>query len=174
MRIESTTTLEGYPTQMKKYISFFIIAGLVIIIDQVTKISIIDRIDLHQTVQIIPGFLNLTHVHNPGGAFGFLASNSSFLRPLVFYGAAVFALVLIFYFFYKTPESFRFLTAALSMVFGGAVGNLIDRFRMGFVIDFLDVYVGKYHWPAFNVADSAITVGVVIFILHIVTNKLPD
>lgn len=174
MSVESTTTLQGYPIQMKKYISFSIIAGLVVIIDQVTKIIVLNQLTLHQTVPIIPGFFNLTHVHNPGGAFGFLASNGSFLRPLVFFGAAIIALVLILFFFYKIPESYRFLAAALAMIFGGAVGNLIDRFRMGVVIDFLDIYVGKYHWPAFNVADSAITVGVMIFMFLIITNKLPD
>ena len=174
MSIDSTITLEGSPVQMKKYIPFSIIAGLVIILDQVSKIIVMKQMTLHQTINVIPGFFNLTHVHNPGGAFGFLASNGSILRPLVFFGAAILALGLILYFHHKTPGAYRFLAAALAMVFGGAIGNLIDRFRMGVVIDFLDFYVGRYHWPAFNVADSAITVGVLIFIYHIVTNKLPE
>lgn len=174
MNIENSSIAENSPTRTGKYISFAVIAGVVILLDQITKLLVLDRMTLHQTIQIIPGFFNLTHVHNPGGAFGFLASNGSILRPIVFFGAATAALGMIFYFHYKTPASYRFLNAALALVFGGAVGNLIDRFRMGAVVDFLDVYFKNYHWPAFNVADSAITIGVGIFILLIITNKLPE
>jgi signal peptidase II len=84
------------------------------------------------------------------------------------------AMGLIAYFYRNTPKSYPYLGAALAMIFGGAVGNLIDRLRFGEVIDFLDVYVGAYHWPAFNVADSAITVGITIFIFHVVLGKMPE
>jgi signal peptidase II len=80
---------------------------------------------------------------------------------------------LIVYFYHQTPRSHPYLSAALAMIFGGAVGNLIDRLRFGEVVDFLDVHLGAYHWPAFNVADSAITVGIAIFILHVVLGKMP-
>lgn len=174
MAMEDSFVMDNSPTKMGKYISFCIIAACVILLDQMTKYLVLNQMDLHQSIGIISGFFNLTHVHNPGGAFGFLASSGSVLRPLVFFGAAIVALGLILYFHYKTPESYRFLGAGLALVFGGAIGNLIDRFRMGVVVDFLDFYIGKYHWPAFNVADSAITIGVGIFIYYIVTNKLPD
>ncbi len=174
MLSENSTVADSNAPQMSKYILFSVIAGLVIGVDQLTKILILNRLQLGQVVPIIPGFFNLTHVHNPGGAFGFLASNGSILRPIVFFGAAILALGLILYFQYKTPESYRYLSSALALVFGGAIGNLIDRFRMGEVVDFLDVYVGSHHWPSFNVADSAITIGVAIFIFHIFTNRLPE
>ena len=88
--------------------------------------------------------------------------------------AALLAIGLILYFYVHTPKTHLFLSLALALVFGGAVGNLIDRFRFGKVVDFLDVYVYDLHWPAFNVADSAITVGIVIFIYHLVLKKMPD
>ena len=166
--------LKNSTHQTAKYITFIIVAGLIVLLDQFTKALVLKQLALYQSIVIIPGFLNLTHVHNPGGAFGFLASNGSILRPLVFFGAAIFALGLILYFHHRTPGNYRFLSIALAMVFGGAIGNLIDRFRMGVVVDFLDVCIGRYHWPAFNVADAAITVGVGIFIFYIVTNKLPS
>lgn len=174
MTMENSCLMESSSSQAGKYISFIAIAGFVIVLDQITKALVLNQMELYQRIPIIPGFFNLTHVHNPGGAFGFLASNSSILRPIVFLGAALFALGLILYFYHKTPGSYRLLLIALAMVFGGAVGNLIDRFRMGAVIDFLDFYVGNYHWPAFNVADSAITIGAGIFVFYIVTNKLPN
>jgi signal peptidase II len=174
MTTENNPIMENSTHQTGKYIIFIIVAGLIVWLDQFTKALVLKQLALYQSIIIIPGFLNLTHVHNPGGAFGFLASNGSILRPVVFLGAAIFALGLILYFHHKTPGTYRFLSTALAMVFGGAIGNLIDRFRMGVVVDFLDVYIGKYHWPAFNVADAAITVGVGIFIFYIATNKLPN
>lgn len=80
---------------------------------------------------------------------------------------------MILYFYHQTPRSHPFFGFALALIFGGAVGNLIDRLRFGEVVDFLDVYVGAYHWPAFNIADSAVTVGVIIFLLHILFKKVP-
>lgn len=153
---------------------FIIIAGLVTVCDQITKLLVLRNIELYETIPVISGFFNLTHLHNPGGAFGFMASGGSLTRSLIFLGASCIALVLIAYFYKNTPRSHRFLSGALSMIFGGAVGNIIDRIRFGEVVDFLDVYIGAYHWPAFNVADSAITVGISIFIFHLVFNKLPD
>ncbi len=174
MHIKNQNVRYNRSAQAEKYLIFIVISGLVILLDQITKLLVLARMELHQSIQVISGFFSLTHVHNPGGAFGFLASNGSILRPLVFFGAAIVALILILYFHYKTPGSYRLLGAALALVFGGAVGNLIDRFRMGVVVDFLDFYIGTYHWPAFNIADSAITIGVGVFIYHIITNKLPD
>jgi signal peptidase II len=122
---------------------------------------------------VIPGFFNLTHVHNPGGAFGFLAQNSTVWRHWLFLGAAFFALGVILYCHYHTPKTLPWLAGSLAMIFGGAVGNMIDRIRFGEVVDFLDVYIASYHWPTFNVADSAVSVGIGIFILHILLKKMP-
>jgi signal peptidase II len=150
------------------------IAGLVVVLDQLTKWLVLDNMPLHRSIAVIPGFFNLTNIHNPGGAFGFMATGSPGLRNLLFLGVATVALVLIVYFYRSTPRNYPFLAAALSLIFGGAVGNIIDRLRFGVVVDFLDFYVGAYHWPAFNVADSAITVGITIFIGHVVLGKMPE
>lgn len=156
-----------------KYLRFTMLAIGVVILDQVTKILVLRHLPLHDSVAVIPGFFSLTHVRNPGGAFGFLAQNDSPLRHWLFLLAAVFALGMILYLYHQTPRSRPFFGFALALIFGGAIGNLIDRLRFGEVVDFLDVYVGYLHWPTFNVADSAVTVGVIIFLLHLVTKKVP-
>jgi signal peptidase II len=80
----------------------------------------------------------------------------------------------VLWFYHRTPPERRWLAGAFALILGGAIGNLLDRLRLGQVVDFLDVYIGQWHWPAFNVADSAITVGVGLFLLHMVTGRLPD
>jgi signal peptidase II len=128
---------------------------------------------LYQSIPVVEGFFNLTHIQNPGGAFGFLSDQSPFIRKTFFLVISSVVAVLIFFFYRNTPASHRFLSAAFALIFGGAIGNLIDRFRFGKVIDFLDFYVAQYHWPAFNVADSAITVGIVILGFHLVFKQMP-
>lgn len=156
-----------------KYLQFSIVVMLVVISDQVSKAWVLAKMPLHKSIVVIPGFFSLTHVHNPGGAFGFLAQNSSPWRHWIFLGAALLALGMILYFYHQTPRSHPYLAFGLSLIFGGAIGNVIDRLRFGEVIDFLDVYIGNSHWPTFNVADSAVSVGVGIFIAHIVFRKVP-
>jgi len=157
-----------------KYGRLFIIAGLVLIFDQITKAIVMDAMPLYESIAVIPGFFNLTHIHNPGGAFGFLARQSAGVRHLVFIFLSSVAICLIFYFYRRTPRSHPLLAGGFALIMGGAVGNLIDRIRFGKVVDFLDLYIGKYHWPAFNLADSAISVGIGIFVYHIVFNKIPE
>lgn len=156
-----------------KYLRFGFIALGVVLIDQVTKLLVLHHMPLHDSIPVIPGFFSLTHVHNPGGAFGFMARNSSPVTHWLFLLAALFALVMILYFYHQTPGNRPFFGFALALIFGGAIGNLIDRLRFGEVVDFLDVYIGYLHWPTFNVADSAVTVGVIIFLLHVITKKMP-
>jgi len=153
---------------------FAVITIVVVVLDQITKQLVLATLPRYQAVAIIPGFFNLTHIRNPGGAFGFMAAGSQDVRNLIFIGASTVAIGLIVYFYRNTPKTYPYLASALAMIFGGAVGNLIDRLRFGEVVDFLDVYLGTYHWPAFNVADSAITIGITIFIAHVVTGKMPD
>ena len=161
------------PRMMQKYLRFSIISLGVVLLDQMTKILVLRYMPLHDSISIIPGFFSLTHVHNPGGAFGFMAQNSSPLRHWLFLLAAFFALGMILYFYHQTPRTHPFFGFALALIFGGAIGNLIDRLRFGEVIDFLDVYIGYMHWPTFNVADSAVSVGVIIFLFHVITKKMP-
>lgn len=153
---------------------FAMITGLVVLLDQATKLLVMVKVPLYYSITVIPGFFNLTHIRNPGGAFGFMAAGSQGLRNLLFVGVSIFAMGLIVYFYRSTPRTHPYLASALAMIFGGAVGNLVDRLRFGEVVDFLDVYLSSYHWPAFNVADSAITIGITIFIAHLVLGKMPE
>ena len=159
---------------MKKYTRLIIIAGIVVILDQITKELIMNTLPVSRSLSIIPGFFNLTHVQNPGGAFGFLAQQSDLVRKFVFIFISILAAGMVLWFYKKTPESHPFLAAGFALIFGGAVGNLIDRIRFGSVVDFLDVYAGSYHWPAFNVADSAITIGIAIFVFHLLFREIPE
>lgn len=158
----------------KKYNRLILIAGLVVLIDQLSKAIILKRLPLHDSISVIPGFFNLTFIFNPGGAFGFLANQHSSLRHVFFLGVTSMAICFIFFLYRKIHRSHVLLSTALALIIGGAVGNLIDRLRFEKVIDFLDFYLGRYHWPAFNVADSAISVGMVIFVYHLLFNKMPD
>ena len=156
------------------FMPFSVITVVVVLLDQATKLLVLAKMPLYQSIPVIEGFFNLTHIRNPGGAFGFMAASSQGVRNLLFIGVSIVAMGLIVYFYRSTPKTYPYLASALAMIFGGAVGNLIDRLRFGEVVDFLDVYVGAYHWPAFNVADSAITVGITIFIAHLVLGKMPE
>jgi signal peptidase II len=157
-----------------KYLMLAVVTGLVVLADQITKALIYTYLPYHQSITVVPGFFDITHIHNPGGAFGLMATMSTTARTIVFLLASSLAVGLIFYFYIKTPASYAFLAVGFALIFGGAVGNLIDRVRLGIVIDFLDVYIGDYHWPAFNIADSAITVGIIIFGYHLLFKKMPE
>ena len=141
------------------------IAALVIIIDQFTKLWIMTNFALHEQQNVIPGLFDLVYVTNTGAAFGFLAGSKNLLRQVFFVGVAMVALVVIVYAYGHLKRQGKIFVYALGLIGGGAIGNLIDRLRFGSVVDFLDFYLGSYHWPAFNAADSAITVGVGLFLL---------
>jgi signal peptidase II len=139
------------------------LSALVIVVDQVTKRVIDSAMQLHQTIELVPYF-QLTYMRNQGAAFSFLSGAGGWQRWF-FIGLAIVASVFIFVWLWKLDPSRRREAVAWALVLGGALGNLIDRILYGYVIDFLDVYVGDWHWPAFNVADSAITVGVALLLL---------
>lgn len=157
----------------KKYRKLFIVTGLVVFFDQLTKAVILYSLPLYSFISVIPGFFRITHIHNTGGAFGFLANQSPILRSLVFIFVSILAIGVIFYLYMNTPGTHRFLATGFALIFGGALGNMIDRIRIGKVVDFLDFYIKNLHWPAFNVADSAISAGILIFIFHLLFKKLP-
>ena len=156
-----------------KYIKLLIFAGGVILIDQLSKALILGYVPFNHSITVLKGFFNIIHIHNPGGAFGLMANLSPTLRSLIFLFISSLAVGVIFYFYKKTPPNYPWLTAAFALIFGGAIGNLIDRVRFGTVIDFLDFYVGNLHWPAFNIADSAISAGIIIFVFHLIFKKMP-
>jgi len=169
----SVFSSNGSDPRHGKYIKLAVISGLIALLDQITKVIILKSLPLHHSVTVIPRFFNLTHIHNPGGAFGFMAHQPSMVRNLLFLFLSSLAVFVVLYFYKNTPRTHPLLATGLALIFGGAIGNLIDRIRFGKVIDFLDFYIGTYHWPAFNVADSAITVGIIIFLFHILLNKMP-
>lgn len=157
---------------MKKNLLIFILGSAVIVaLDQITKSAITARFTLHEVFPVIPGLFNLVYVMNPGAAFGFLADASTTFRYVFFTGVTVVAAVLIVYYLVKSNPRNLLLAGSLTLIFGGAVGNLIDRIRFGSVVDFLDVYIGSAHWPAFNIADSAITVGAILMIWEMILNR---
>ncbi|MCG8618901.1 MAG: signal peptidase II [Desulfobacterales bacterium] len=158
----------------KETIRLMLVSGGVVLVDQITKFLIIRYIALYDHIVVIDGFFNINHVLNPGGAFGLLANQSLGVRRFVFLFLSSLVALFVVWMYRKVAESHVFLAYGLAAIFGGAVGNLIDRFRFGKVVDFLDFHIGVHHWPAFNVADSAICIGMSILIYHVVLNKLPD
>lgn len=141
------------------------VAVSVVVVDQLTKMWVMATFALHEQLSVIPGFFNLVYVTNTGAAFGFLAGDKTLLRQVFFVTVAIAALIVIAFAYNHLKKQSRIFIYALGLIAGGALGNLIDRLRFGSVIDFLDFYLGTYHWPAFNAADSAITVGVGLFLL---------
>lgn len=149
----------------KKYLILSATVVAVVLLDLITKAYIDSHMSLHESVVFIGGFLNITYVRNPGAAFSFLASASPVFRSVFFLAVTVLAIILVLYYIAKSKTEEPFMIFALSLILSGALGNFIDRVRLGEVIDFIDVHLGDYHWPAFNVADSAITVGAFIMLL---------
>lgn len=141
---------------------WLVIAAVIVIGDQLTKLWISKLLAGGKFISL-NSFLNLVLAYNKGAAFSFLASASGWQRYF-FTGISVVAIVFILYFMRRNAGQ-KLFCWAFSLILGGAIGNLIDRIMYGHVIDFIDFYIGKWHWPAFNVADSAITIGAILFIL---------
>lgn len=139
-----------------------ITTATVAVLDQATKAVVTATLALHESIRVIPGLFSIVYVRNPGFAFG-MGSDGGAAITVFLIGVTLAALVVIGILIRQAED--RLTVFALSLIAGGACGNLIDRVRFGEVVDFLDLYLGSYHWPAFNVADSAITVGVVLSIV---------
>ena len=137
-----------------------IVLGIVLL-DQVTKILVAQTIVLYTRIPVVPSFFDLTHLRNPGAAFSLFAQAPEWFRQPFFFLVTGIAIVALSLFLHRAKDDGLFLTIAVSGVLAGAIGNLIDRIVYGEVIDFLLFYWGTYHWPAFNVADSCITLGVI-------------
>ncbi len=155
--------LEEYLVGSNRRLKWLWLSVLVIVLDQLTKLWASSDLIYGRPVPLLPSF-NLTLMHNTGAAFSFLDSAGGWQRWLFAVIALVVSTVLVLW-LRKLTSTQRWLAAALALVLGGAIGNLIDRLYLGYVIDFVDVYYDKWHWPAFNVADSAIFVGVVMLII---------
>jgi signal peptidase II len=153
---------------------YFWIAGVVVALDQVTKALVDDYMALHESRPIVEGLVRLTYVQNRGAAFGILSDAGLPYQSVMFSVVSLLALLAIALYAWRMPVQSRLPQTALALVMGGAVGNLLDRARLGYVIDYMDVYWGPHHWPAFNVADSAITIGVALLVIDILRNPQAD
>jgi len=150
---------------MRKY--HLVIAVLVLLLDRLTKWLVQDRISLHESISVLPGFFRLTHVQNQGAAFGLFAESPSEWKVAMLILFSVAALAIVSALLWKNSHALTVTGIGLALIMGGALGNLWDRLRDGRVIDFLDFYVGRYHWPAFNIADSAIVAGALLLVVEI-------
>jgi signal peptidase II len=135
-------------------------------LDQLTKFFAERYIQVGEVIEIIPGFFNLILTYNPGAAFGLMGGLPDHIRPFALALSTAVALVAVGYFFLKEYREDLAAKFCLVAILGGALGNIIDRFRYGRVVDFLDFYIGANHWPAFNLADSVICVGVIALIFR--------
>ncbi len=158
----------------KKYLIVALISLLVIVLDQYTKHLIIQSFALHQSHDVIQNYVTIVHARNKGIAFGIFATQGSGTQTILLIITSCLAISFIFYLVSSLKGKQLYATITLSLILGGAMGNLIDRIRWGEVVDFIDLHWHHYHWPAFNVADSAISVGLVLLIIGLFTKKFPS
>lgn len=151
---------------------FIWIAVLALILDQWTKQAVVDSMTLYQSIQVT-SFFNLTYVHNYGAAFSFLSDQGGWQRWF-FTVIALGVSAMILWWLKQTKREQVLLPVAFAFILGGALGNVLDRMMYGYVIDFLDFYYQQWHWPAFNIADSAIFIGAALLILDMIKNKETD
>lgn len=157
---------------------YVIVALAIIVLDAWTKWLVAARIGLNDSVTLVPDFFQLVHVRNTGAAFGIGANATSQFVPLLLNVGAIGVFCIVVVYAFRAAVTDRVLQTGLHLILGGAIGNLIDRFRLGYVVDFLDVYVNvggrPHHWPAFNVADSAICVGIALLFLDMRRKPEPE
>lgn len=155
---------------MKKIIAYLLFVVFVIIVDQVSKIYVFENFRLGESVPVIDGFFNLTYVQNKGAAFGFGGTFNNWIRYTLFLFVPVIACFWLLYALVKSIKGPAIMSWAYALILGGAVGNLIDRFRLDFVVDFFDFYIGTSHFATFNVADAAISLAAGLIILDYFLN----
>ncbi len=140
---------------------------MVLVVDQATKWLVARSLDLHEYRPLVDGLLSLSHVRNRGAAFGILSDADLPYQAILFAGLSLAALLAIAVYAWRLPATAQLPQLALALILGGALGNLIDRLRLGYVVDFVHVYWREHQWPDFNAADSAITIGVTLLVLDI-------
>ncbi len=149
------------------------LAGFVFLLDQLAKWVVVRKIPLNDSIPVLDGFFRLSHVRNPGAAFGLFAESNSSLRIVFLVLFSLFAMSVVGWLLWKSSHVLSTTGIALALILGGAFGNLYDRLANGYVVDFLAFYFGSYHWPDFNVADSAIVVGAFLLVAEILFAKTP-
>ncbi len=156
-----------------KRLHYIFISAVIIVLDAVTKWLVSANITLHDAITVVPNLFSIVHVRNTGAAFGIGANAESQVVPLLLNSGAILVFLIVVAYALRTPITDRTLQTGLHLILGGAIGNLVDRFRFGYVVDFLDVYVRDHHWPAFNVADSAICIGIALLFLDMRRKPVP-
>ena len=146
----------------------FVLALFIVLLDRWTKHLVAARIAMYTHIQVIPGFFRITHTENPGAAFSLFADSPSHWKTVMLISFSVIAMIVVSILLWNQSRPFTMTGIALSLILGGAFGNLWDRVAAGRVVDFLDVYYRTYHWPVFNLADSAIVVGASLLVLEII------
>ena len=148
-----------------KRIHYLVISLIVLVLDIWTKWLVATHVSRSESISLIPDLFQIVHVRNTGAAFGIGANSDSQLVPLLLNAGALAVFFVVVVYAIRTAVTDRVLQVGLHLILGGAIGNLLDRFRLGYVVDFLDVYIRDHHWPAFNVADSAICIGIALLFL---------
>ena len=156
-----------------KRAQYLTISLVIVVLDAITKWLVASRIELHESIPLIPNLFQLVHVRNTGAAFGIGANAESQIVPLLLNVGAIGVFCIVVVYALRSAVTDRLLQTGLHLILGGAIGNLLDRFRFGYVVDFLDVFVGTHHWPAFNVADSAICIGIGLLFLDMRKRPAP-
>lgn len=156
---------------MNKNGPYFLLAAGLVVLDQVTKSIVARTVSLYESVPVIPGFFNITRIHNKGAIFGTFSQTNNKTVFALLTAASIAALAMVVYYFFNTPAGDRLMKAALTLIMAGALGNQFDRLVRGHVIDFLDFYVGRAHWPFFNAADSCITIGACLMLIILLRRK---
>jgi signal peptidase II len=156
---------------VKKNGPYLLLAAGLVVLDQVTKGIVARTVPLYESVPVIPGFFNITRIHNKGAIFGTFSQTNNKAVFALLTAASIAALAMVVHYFFKTPAGDRLMKASLTLIMAGALGNQFDRLVRGHVIDFLDFYVGRAHWPFFNAADSCITIGACLMLIILLRRK---
>ena len=150
---------------------YIVLVALTLVLDRSTKALIQSRLTLNESISVIDGLLNITYVRNTGVAFGIFSSITSPAKSILLSLFTAVAAIVVVIYSVRSPVRNRLLQVALSLILAGALGNLFDRISYGYVVDFIEVYFRSYQWPSFNIADSAITTGVVLLAFEIIRNE---
>jgi len=154
-------------------LKYYLLTVAVFVLDHITKWMVRTRMDLHDAIEVIPNYLRISSVRNSGVAFGLFADFQSTWKPYILAAMAVVAVIVIIIYSSRMPLNRTLLQAALAITLGGIVGNFTDRVMHGFVVDFIEFHIGEaFHWPTFNIADSAITIGIALLLVDSVRH--PD
>jgi len=158
-----------------KYFHIKLLPALaVLFLDQISKIAVISNIDLYNSIPVIDGFFSLAHMRNRGMAFGIMNQSTISWKFYLLVIATLVAIGVLVYWLVRLKQEEKKTMFSLSLILGGALGNLVDRIRIQEVIDFLDFSFMGHHWPAFNLADSAISIGVILILIYMLFQKPPD